>query len=73
MVTPHHHLGVDDQVDREDHGSDAGVDNLEHPALRDDDHEEAADEEHKEDAEHCAPAGREVNLRLQTQDLPLMI
>ena len=64
MVTPHHHLSVDDEVNREDDGSDASVDNLQDSVVRNEDHDEAANEKDKEDAEHCTPAGSEVYLGL---------
>ena len=64
MRSAHHHLGVDNEVNRENDGSDARVDNLENSVVRDEDHDEAADEEHKEDAEHDTPARSEVYLGL---------
>ena len=64
MRSAHHHLGVNNEVNREDDGSDAGVDNLENSVVRDEDHDEATDQEHKEDAEHYTPARSEVYLGL---------
>ena len=64
MRSAHHHLGVNDEVNRKDDCSDASVDNLENSVVRDEDHDEAADQEHKEDAEHDTPARSEVYLGL---------
>ena len=64
MRSAHHHLGVNDEVNRKDDCSDASVDNLENSVVRDEDHDEAADEKHKEDAEHDTPARSEVYLGL---------
>ena len=64
MRSAHHHLSVNDEVNREDDCSDASVDNLEDSVVRDEDHDEATDEEHEEDAEHDTPARSEVYLGL---------
>ena len=64
MRSAHHHLGVNDEVNREDDCSDASVDNLEDSVVGDEDHDEATDEEHEEDAKHDTPARSEVYLGL---------
>ena len=64
MRSAHHHLGVNDEVNREDNCSDARVDNLKDSVVRNEDHDEAADEKYKEDAEHDTPARSEVYLGL---------
>ena len=64
MRSAHHHLGVDNEVNRENDCPDTSVDNLKDSVVRDEDHDEATDQEHKEDAEHDTPARSEVYLGL---------
>ena len=65
MVTSHHHLGVYDEVDREDDGADSSVDNLEDSVVWDEDHQEAANDEDKKYAKHGTPTGSEVYFGLE--------